>query len=409
MTATATIATGFANHWGLDRTLTFLNHGSFGACPKAVLAAQAELRERLERDPSRFMARDFDDLLDEAREELATFVGADADDLAFLHNATTAVSTVLRSISWHASDEILITDHAYNACANAAREIVGAAGGRVTVASIPFPGTTADTVVEAVLSRVTPRTRLALLDHITSPTALVLPIERLIRELDARGVPTLVDGAHAPGQVPLDLGALRAAYYTGNCHKWLCAPKGAGFLWVERSRQATLRPLVVSHGANSPRTDRSRFRLELDWLGTDDPTAFLAVPEALRFLGALVAGGWPALRARNHALVVEGRRVLCDALGVEPPCDESMLGSMAAIPLPDAQGPRDVDLSGTDPLQGRLRDDDHIDTIVNNWPAWPKRLLRLSAQLYNEPADYVRLAKALVAQLAREAGSARNP
>ena len=395
--------------WQLDPAVTFLNHGSFGACPKAVLAAQAELRERLERDPSRFMARDFDDLLDEAREELATFVGADADDLAFLHNATTAVSTVLRSISWHAGDEILITDHAYNACANAAREIVGAAGGRVTVASIPFPGTTSDSVVEAVLSRVTPRTRLALLDHITSPTALVLPIERLIRELDARGVPTLVDGAHAPGQVPLDLGALGAAYYTGNCHKWLCAPKGAGFLWVERSRQATLRPLVVSHGANSPRTDRSRFRLEFDWLGTDDPTAFLAVPVALRYLGSLVAGGWPALRARNHALVVEGRRVLCDALAVEPPCDESMLGSMAAIPLPDAQGPRDLDLSGTDPLQGRLRDDDHIDTIVNNWPAWPKRLLRLSAQLYNEPADYPRLANALVAQLAREAESALCP
>ncbi|MFN7955879.1 MAG: aminotransferase class V-fold PLP-dependent enzyme [bacterium] len=406
MNAVETIATGFASNWGLEPGLTFLNHGSFGACPKAVLAVQAEFRARLERDPARFMARDFEDLVDEARAVLAAFLGADEEDLAFLHNATTAVSTVLRSISWHAGDEILITDNAYNACANAAREIAGTAGAHVAVASIPFPGTTADAVMDAVLSRVTPRTRLALLDHITSPTALVLPIERLIRELAARGVDTFVDGAHAPGQVPLDLGTLGAAYYTGNCHKWLCAPKGAGFLWVERSRQATLRPLVVSHGANSPRTDRSRFRLEFDWLGTDDPTAFLAVPAALKFLGSLVAGGWPALRARNHALVVEGRRVLCEALAVDSPCDEALLGSMASIPLPDARGPRQLHSWGWDPLQERLRDDDRIDTIVNNWPAWPKRLLRLSAQLYNEPADYARLATALVAQLRRESADA---
>lgn len=395
-------AGSLARHWGLDPALTFLNHGSFGACPSAVLEEQARLRARLERDPVRFMAGELEGLVDEARAELAAFVGADADDLVFLHNATTAVSTVLRSLPWRAGDELLITDHTYNACRNAAVEIAGAAGATVVTAAIPFPGTTEEGVMEAVLSRVTARTRLALLDHITSPTGLVLPIERLVRALAERGVETYVDGAHAPGHVALAIEALGAAYYTGNCHKWTCAPKGAGFLWVRRDRQAGLRPLVISHGANSPRADRSRFRLEFDWLGTDDATAFLCVPVALRFLASLVPGGWDAIRARNRALALAGRAAVCAALGVAPPCDESLVGNMASIPLPDAPAERAPHPWGWEPLQERLRADDAIDVLVSSWPRRPRRLVRLSAQLYNAPSDYERLAAALRAQLARE-------
>src|SRR5438093_10720983 len=286
--------------WTLDPAVAFLNHGSFGACPRPVLEAQQRLRERLERQPVLFFVRDLEPLLDDARSALAACLGAEPEGLVFVTNATTAVSAVLRSLALAPGDQLVVTDHAYNACRNALDFVAAAARAQVVVVPVPFPLAAADAVVEAVQTRVTPQTRLALLDHVTSPTGLVLPIERLVRELAAHGVDTLVDGAHAPGMLPLDLRALGAAYYAGNCHKWLCAPKGAGFLHVRRERQGDVRPVVISHGANSPRTDRSRLLLEFDWTGSHDPTAYLCVPEAIRFLGGLLPGGWPEPMARNR-------------------------------------------------------------------------------------------------------------
>src|SRR6266852_1841482 len=276
-----------ARLWTLDPAVTFLNHGSFGACPRPVLEAQQCLRERLERQPVQFLGRDLEALLDDARRVLAAFLGAEPEGLVFVTNATTAVNAVLRSLALAPGDQLLVTDHAYNACRNVLDFVAAAARTEVVVVPVPFPLASADAVIEAVLARVTPRTRLALLDHVTSPTGLVLPIERLVRELTGRGVDTLIDGAHAPGMVPLDLGALGAAYYTGNCHKWLCAPKGAGFLYVRPDRQAGLHPLAISHGHNLPLCGRSRFRAEFDWTGTADPTPALCVPAALRFLGGV--------------------------------------------------------------------------------------------------------------------------
>ncbi|MGH7358564.1 MAG: aminotransferase class V-fold PLP-dependent enzyme, partial [Candidatus Rokuibacteriota bacterium] len=254
-----------------------------------------------------------------------------------------------------------------------------------------------------VLGRVSARTRLALVDHVTSPTGLVLPIERLVRELASRGVDALVDGAHAPGMVPLDLGALGAAYYTGNCHKWVCAPKGAAFLCVRPDRQAGVRPLVISHGANSGRTDRSRFRLEFDWLGTLDPTAYLTVPEAIRYMGSLLPGGWPALMAHNRGTALAARDRLCAALDVPPPAPDSMIGSLAAVPVPWDFGyvPKDGE---PDPLHTVLFDRFGLELPVFTWPALSVRILRVSAQLYNTAADYDRLAGALDL-LRREAGA----
>src|SRR5213083_2109022 len=284
--------------WTLDPAVAFLNHGSFGACPRPVLEAQQRLRERLERQPVRFFVRDLEPLLDDARSALAAFLGADPEGLVFVTNATTAVNAVLRSLALAPGDQLLVTDHAYNACRNALDFVAVAARAEVVVVPVPFPLASADAAVEAVLARATPRTRLALLDHVTSPTGLVLPIERLVRELTGRGVDTLVDGAHAPGMLPLDLGALGAAYYTGNCHKWLCAPKGAGFLHVRRDRQDGIVPTTISHGLTYPRTDRSRFQLLFGRTGTSDPTPALCVPTALRFLPSLVPGGWPEVISR---------------------------------------------------------------------------------------------------------------
>jgi isopenicillin-N epimerase len=383
--------------WALDPAVAFLNHGSFGACPAPVLEAQQRLRQEMEREPVRFLGRELEGRLDAARAGLGAFLGAEPDDLAFVPNATTGVNTVLKSLAFGPDDELLTTDHLYDACRNALEFAARRAGARVVVAPVPFPLDHEQRVVDAVLGAVTRRTRLALLDHVTSPTGLVLPLGRLVAELARDGIDTLVDGAHAPGMLPLDLRALGAAYYAGNCHKWLCAPKGAAFLHVRHDRQAGIRPLVLSHGANSPRADRSRFRLEFDWTGTHDPTAYLAVPEAIRVLGAALPGGWPALMARNRALALAARRRLAEALGLAPPCPDAMIGSLAAVPLPDADRPMPP---RRDPLQVALLERFRIEVPVIAWPASPGRLLRVSAQLYNTPEQYLRLADALGTLLA---------
>jgi isopenicillin-N epimerase len=215
------------------------------------------------------------------------------------------------------------------------------------------------------------------------------------------GVDTLVDGAHAPGMVPLNLAQLGAAYYTGNCHKWLCAPKGAAFLHVRRDRQKFIRPLTISHGANSPRTDRSRFLIEFAWQGSRDPSPWLSVPQAIRFMGSLLPGGWPEIMARNRALALAARKLLCAALRIDEPCPEEFIGSLAAVPLPDARPEALPQLPLNEyPLQDELRLKHGIEVPIISWPAPPRRVLRISAQLYNSLPQYEQLAGALLRELA---------
>jgi isopenicillin-N epimerase len=389
-----------AQHWLLEPGIDFLNHGSFGACPRPVLELQTELRARLEHEPVRFFVRELEGLLDAAREELGRFVDAEASDLVFVPNATSGVNTVLRSLALQPGDELLTTDHAYRACRNALEVTAARAGARVVVAEVPFPARSQDDVVSAVLARASGRTRLALLDHVTSPTALVFPIARLVAELAARGIDTLVDGAHAPGMLELSLRDIGAAYYTGNCHKWLCAPKSVAFLHVSKSRQPGVRPLSISHGATATRKDRSRFLLEHDWQGTFDPTPALCIPAAIGFLGSRLDGGWPTLRERNHALACSARALLCRELGLAPPCPESMLGAMAAIVLPPPSSSHPAEPPAVDPLQDALLSQHGIEVPVYPWPAPPQRLLRISAQLYNDARQYQRLATTLRQTLA---------
>jgi isopenicillin-N epimerase len=406
----------FARFWSLEPDVVFLTHGTFGACPTPVLEAQAAWRERMEAEPVRFMVDELGPAMDAARERLAAFLGAEPDDLAFLHNATGGVNAVLRSLSFDPGDEILGADHEYNACLNAARHVAERAGARLVVAALPFPVAGPEEIVERVLAAVTPRTRLALLSHITSPTAVVLPVLELVRELTSRGVEVLIDGAHAPGNVAVDLGALAAAglaYWAGNLHKWVCAPKGAAVLWVRRDRQAGIHPLTISHGLNDERTDRSRFRLEFDWQGTDDLSAVLAAPVALDFVGGLLPGGWPAVRQHDHDLALAGRDAVCRRLGVAAPVPDAMLGSMASILLPAREGegpsqalsPLDVD-----PIQLALLERYRIQIPVLPWPTpWTpgftpggprRRLVRLSAHLYNDLDEYELLAEGLAQVLA---------
>jgi isopenicillin-N epimerase len=387
-------------HWLLDPEIIFLSHGVFGACPRHVLAVQNEWRERLERRPVEFLVRELEAHLDEARGSLARFIGADADDVVFVPNATAGVNAVLRSLIFQPGDELLVTDYAYNACRNALEFAAERSGAKAVVARIPFPFRDEDDLVAPILECVTPRTRLAMIDHVTSQTGVVMPIGRLVSELKRRGVETLVDGAHAAGMLTLDMKKLGAACYTANCHKWMCAPKGAAFLHVARGEQESIRPLIISNGANSRRKDRSRFLIEFAWQGTWDPSACLSVPEALRFLSSLLPGGWPEIMARNRALALAARGVLCAALQIDEPCPEGFLGSLAAIPLPDAAPDSFPRLPLNEyPLQDILREKYQIEVPIISWPASPKRLLRLSAQLYNSLPQFERLAKGLVEEL----------
>jgi isopenicillin-N epimerase len=396
------MASEHARHWLLDPAIDFLNHGSFGATPIGVLEAQAEWRRRLETEPVRFMVETYPGAMERARAALATFIGANADDLAFVPNATGGCNTVLRSLRFEAGDEMLTTDHAYNAIKNAMEFVAARNGARVVVAEIPFPLPSADEALERILAAVTLRTRLAVIDHVTSATAMVLPVERLVAALHERGVPVLVDGAHAPGMLELDLAAIGAEYYTGNLHKWVCAPKGAAFLWVRRDRQEGIRPLTISHGANLPLDGgRTRFRAEFDWQGTADPSAWLAVPAALQFGASLLPGGWHELRERNHRLALAGRDLLCEATGQEPPLPDSMIGSMASVPLgwePQPASVQGVDLYG-DRVHGALLEAG-FQVMVTPWPQRPegqpwRRLVRISTAAYNELPQLQRLAATL--------------
>jgi isopenicillin-N epimerase len=410
-----------AAHWALDPEVTFLNHGSFGACPREILEDQRRWRDRLEAEPVQFLARELPGLLADARAALSAFVGADPDDLAFVTNATGAVNAVLRSLRFAPGDELLTDDHEYNATINVLRHVAERDGARVVVARVPHPATSEDEVVDALLGAATDRTRLALVSHVTSPSALVFPIERIVAGLAERGVETLVDGAHAPGMLALDLDRLGAAWYTGNLHKWVCAPKGSAFLHARRDRQPGIRPNTISHGANAAvaagapaagagKGGPTRYRAEFDWQGTLDPTAWLAVGDALRMVGGLLPGGWPEVMTRNRDLTLRARDRLAGVLGLDAtlPAPDSMLGSMVALPLP-AAGPLAMAGSGsspldTDPLQRMLIDESRIEVPIYPFPvpaaespAPARRLVRVSSALHNGPDDVDRLVAALAA------------
>jgi isopenicillin-N epimerase len=348
----------------------------------------------MEAEPVQFLWRRYEEWLEPSRQAVAGFVGARARDMVFVTNATTAVNAVARSLRLGRGDELLTTNHDYNACHNALAAVAARSGARLVTANVPFPVRSGEEVVECVLRAATRRTRMAFLDHVTSPTALVLPVARLVKEFEARGVPTLVDGAHAPGMLPVNLALLGCSYYTGNLHKWVCAPKGAAFLWTREDHQSKLQPAVISHGNNTRRDGYSSYQDRFDWAGTFDPTAWFCAGEAIRWMGRRLPGGWPELRRRNRELAVKARALLAKALEVEPPCPASMLGSMATLPLPDRfQG---VPGRGRmDAEQSRLYDRFSIEVPFLRFGQPERRYFRVSAQLYNTLEEYEYLAGAL--------------
>jgi len=367
--------------WGLDSDFLTINHGSYGATPRVVLAEQDRWRKRMEAQPTRFFFLELLGALREAAATLATFVGVAADNVAFVPNATTGPNAVLRSLRLRPGDEVLHVSHVYNAVRNTIAHLAGEVGAKAVVADIPFPRPAPAAILKNIEKAITKRTRIAVIDHITSPSGLVLPVEDIVRLCHVANVPVLIDGAHGAGQVALDLRQLGVDWYVGTCHKWLCAPKGCGFLYARADRRADLHPVTISHGYGQG------FTAEFDWTGTMDPSAYLSLPAAIAFFERL---GGAALMERNRRLAAEAATLLANALGTEVGALPEMAGSMGLVRLPigleskrsEAVKVRHaLQAAGTDapvhPLAGAL---------------W----LRLSAYAYNGIDDYERLAKLLL-------------
>ncbi|SEG39945.1 aminotransferase class V-fold PLP-dependent enzyme [Bosea lathyri] len=390
MHGTSTIPLGQAvrHEWALDWSQLTVNHGAFGATPKVVMAAQTAWRDKMEAQPSVFMRSILPNALRASATALAAFLKVEGQDVTFVDNATTGCNAVLRSLDLKPGDDILLHGQAYGAVANTARYVAARTGARVVIAELQFPDVDPGGFVGRFAACLTPQTRIAIIDHVTSPSALVLPVADIARICREAGVPLLVDGAHGPGQVEIDLPAIDADWYVGNCHKWLAAPKGCAFLWARRDRQANLHPTTISHGFGGG------YLAEFDWTGTRDATAQLSIEAALAFHEHL---GGQALRHRNIALAREAGELLAGHLGTTVG-NAGHEAAMAMVRLPLQSGPFTKERATA--LRGRLLDEFATDAPLHAHPSgiW----VRVSAHAYNEIGDYEKLAE-ICSKLARTA------
>jgi isopenicillin-N epimerase len=378
--------------WALDPSITYLNHGTVGAPPRRVLDAQLKLRNEIERQPSRFLLRELTGIrlgaseidtprLRAAADEVGRFLGADGKDLVFVDNATSGVNAVLRSFDFRQGDELLILDHAYGGVKNAAEYAVTRAGAKLRVVELPEPAGGPEHIVETVVAAIGPQTRMVLVDHIVSDSALILPVSEIASQCRDRGIAVLVDGAHAPGAIPVDIRSLGVDWYTGNLHKWAWSPRSSGILWTAPARQSSLHHTVISWGLNQGITQ------EFDWPGTRDPTPHLAAPVGIAYMHEL---GVDCVQRYNHGLAWNAGQEMASRWRTRLLGPEKMIGTMVTVPLPERAGSTREDAI-------RLRDillfEHRIEVHVH---AWKGRLrVRVSAQIYNELADVKRLIEAI--------------
>lgn len=382
-------------HWYLDDEVVFLNHGSFGACPIPVLQRQDEYRKQMESQPVKFMVRDFEEMMWNSKESLANFIGAKAEDLVFVPNATIGASTILNSLNFESGDELLTTNHGYGACINALRYFGEKQNAQVVIAEVPFPVVSSEEILEAVLSKVSARTKLVMIDYISSPTGIIFPVKKIVDALNQKGIDCLVDGAHAPGQVALDTDSIGASYFIGNCHKWICSPKGSGFIHVRKDRQHLIHPLSVSHNYDKPRSSEQLWSSNFFWPGTADYTAYLCVKDAIGFMGSLFPGGWNELMQHNRELCRKGREIVSDKTGLKLTVPEEMIANLAAFDLGKTDFP-DSNFNYISPLWEKLYSEFRIELPVLPWNRNnPRLLLRFSAQCYNSIEQYEYLGEAL--------------
>jgi isopenicillin-N epimerase len=383
-----------SRHWELDDETVFLNHGSYGATPTIVLDEQKRWQRLLEKDPVRFYEEIAPDALRKSREAIANLVNCDPEDLALIENATSGVNIILRSLSFEKGDEIIVPDHAYQACRNTIDYVAEKWGAVVITCEIPFPVKNTQIIIDNVMKCVTKRTKLALIDTVTSPTGLRMPFEELVELLESKGVNVLLDAAHGIGMIPLNLEKIGASYTTSNCHKWLCAPKGSAFLHVKKDLQEFIHPLTISHGMTVPLGGSTRFRHEFDWTGTRDISAWCVLPFVIEELSQLVGMSWEEIMEHNKDLVIKGRNIICEKLNIKPQCPDEMVASISTIKI-SSKKDNIVDFHEIDPLHLELLKNYNIQVPVWYWPSPEGRYIRISAQLYNNKEEYEYLANVL--------------
>lgn len=385
-TGSAALGHAARRHFFIEDGCIYLNHGAYGAISRPVAEAADAWRRRIEAQPSRFINEELPALVRKSAASLGAYVGARGEDIVFLDNVTSAVNAVLRSLVLLPGEEVVTTDHVYGAVERTLEFVCERAGARLVYARLPMPAASPAEALDAVEAAITPRTRLLVIDHVTSPTALVLPLREIVELAEERGVPVLVDGAHAPGMLPLDIARLGAAWYAGNCHKWLGAPRGCGFLWTHPERQNRVRPLAISHFVGAGYT------AAFDWPGTRDFSPWLSVEAAIEF-----RAGFGEKTIRNHCreTVLRSAARLAEAWGGQRGAPPSMTGSMAAVRLPLKQRP-------TPDLAKRIRHEmrSRYGVEVDMKPFGGLMWVRLSSYLYNEPADVEALIEAMPKVLA---------
>ena len=382
-------------NWQLDENIIFLNHGSFGATPTLILEEQRRWQNLMETEPVRFFEEIAPKALLESRKAVSKLLNCDYDDLALIENATSGVNTILRSLEFNPGDEIVVTNHTYQACRNSLDFIAKKYSAVVVVCEIPFPVKSSQIIIENVLSCVNKNTKLAMIDTVTSPTGLKLPFEKIVKNLESLGIKVLLDAAHGIGMFPMDINEIGASFTITNCHKWLCSPKGTAIMHVRRDLQGLIHPLTISHGMTFPLGETTRFRHEFDWTGTRDISAWCVLPFLINFLDNLIDGGLNEIMLRNNKLVLKGREILCDKLNIEKPCPDDMISCIATIKLPGA-AENGIPLHEPDPLHLSLLEKYKIQVPVWYWPNPEGRYLRISAYLYNHESEYEYLADALL-------------
>lgn len=387
-----------ASHWSIDSNVVYLNHGSFGATPSAVLAKQRTYQDAMEHQAIDYFIQQLPNLIQESKSCLAQYVGTSNHNIIFTPNTTTGVNTILNSLTANAGDHWLNTNHGYGACNRAFAHYAHKQRCVLDTVIIDYPITDASHILTAIEAAITPHTTTALIDYITSASAIIFPIAEIIALLHSKGIQVIVDAAHAPGMVPFAIDELKPDYLVANCHKWLCSPKGSAFVYVAPQHQEHIHPLIISHYNDVAPTSPMHWSNQYMWDGTHDYSAYIAVQHAINYLPTILGTGWLGVMNHNKSLALQGATIIANKLSVALPAPDHMLGSIINIPLP--QGiVGDYAFHSTTQFKDMLLSKYGIEVPINFFPVAPTQWLRISAQLYNSIAQYEYLAHCLLAEL----------